>query len=247
MNLEQFKSNGIILYEGESAINKAEIICIATLRSANVKTGDMIQTWILNKNINPVEAIKTNDDESICGDCKHRGPGGGVSRSCYVNVGQAPLNVWRSYHNNKYIKTKDTSFVKNRFLRIGSYGDPATVPFEIWKPLVDNCLGWSAYSHMWKYCDQRFKDICMASVDNIEEYEHAIHKGWRTFRVKNPGEENLNGEFSCPASDEGGNRMQCINCLACSGTKFNKIRNGRVSIVIHGSKAKISGWKNNKK
>lgn len=245
LELKQFKASGVILYDGVSQLDlKSEIIAIATLKSENIKTGDMIQTWIVNKNINPVEAIKINEDESICGSCIHRGTGEGKNRSCYVNVGQAPLNIWRSYHKGNYILPVDYSFVKNRFLRIGSYGDPVAVPYDVWEPLVKTALGWSAYTHQWRQSDQRFKSICMASVDSVEEYTEAVQKGWRTFRVKGEEEPNLKGEFSCPASPEGGSRRQCLTCLACSGTRFDKIKNGRVSIVVHGSKAKLSGWKN---
>lgn len=246
MQLRQYNPTGLLLYEGISQIDqKTEIICIATLKSENVKTGDMIQTWILNKNINPVESIKTNEDSSICGDCKHRGPGNGKMRSCYVNVGQAPLNIYKSYHKGNYIKTDDYLFLGQKFLRIGSYGDPASVPYEVWEPLVRIASGWTGYSHQWKICDQRFKNICMASVDSEQEYTEAVQMGWRTFRVKNPEDPNLENEFSCPASPEGNNRLQCLDCLACSGTRFGRIKRGRVSIVVHGSKAKISGWNHN--
>ena len=67
--------NGYILYRGPSAIDGKPIMVIATgfaNKSSNGKTGDMIQTWIIREDIAPNEAIKSGEDESICGQCIHR-------------------------------------------------------------------------------------------------------------------------------------------------------------------------------
>ena len=58
--------------------------------SANPKTGDMIQTWILRSDMHPLEAIKSGSDYGICGSCIHRGSydefGNPIDpRTCYVN------------------------------------------------------------------------------------------------------------------------------------------------------------------
>ena len=62
------KPNGYILYEGPSGIDGAPIVVIATgfaNSSANAKTGDMIQTWIIRSDIAPHHAVKSGDDASI--------------------------------------------------------------------------------------------------------------------------------------------------------------------------------------
>ena len=62
--------NGFVLYDGASVLDPSQdVIVIATLSSANVKTGNMIQTWILVKDYAPVEASKMGVDEIICGNC----------------------------------------------------------------------------------------------------------------------------------------------------------------------------------
>ena len=69
-------ANGYILFEGQSMIDGQDIVMIATgfdKGSKNSKTGSMIQTWILCKDIDPREANKLGLDYSICGDCKLRG------------------------------------------------------------------------------------------------------------------------------------------------------------------------------
>ena len=51
--------SGLVLYDGPSVLDpSSDVVVIATLSSANVKTGNMIQTWILVKNHTPVEASK---------------------------------------------------------------------------------------------------------------------------------------------------------------------------------------------
>ena len=83
------RANGYVLYRGPSKIDGKPIVMIATgfkTGSGNVKTGAMIQTWILREDVEPHTAQKTGDDESICGNCPHRV----VLRS---NVSSAPGNL----------------------------------------------------------------------------------------------------------------------------------------------------------
>ena len=49
---------GFVLHEGESPFDGRLIVSIATLHSSNRKTGDMVQVWILPKDINPLDAVK---------------------------------------------------------------------------------------------------------------------------------------------------------------------------------------------
>ena len=94
---------GFVLYEGRSLIGSGDVVAIATLESANDKTGDMIQVWILPADRDPLDAIHDNDNGHVCGRCPLQGTfdaiqGKMVNRVCYVNLGQAPKQVWRSYH-----------------------------------------------------------------------------------------------------------------------------------------------------
>ena len=100
------KPLGVILYEGPSLIDGQPIAVIATgfqRRTANSKTGDMVQTWILRADLNPLQAIHTGQDVSICGDCPLRGMletrqcrTVNRRRACYVAIHQAPLGVYRA-------------------------------------------------------------------------------------------------------------------------------------------------------
>ena len=70
--LNRGEYRGVVLYDGPSRIDGAPIIAIAcriTEASENGKTGAMVQTFIMRRDIPPHTALKTGDDASVCGDC----------------------------------------------------------------------------------------------------------------------------------------------------------------------------------
>ena len=98
----KFNSNGRILFEGKSNIDNQDIVVIITgldNKTSNKKTGDMLQTWILLKDHAPNTSHKNGLNKSVCGNCPHAGYN---NNSCYVKWFQAPLQVWKSYKNNRY-------------------------------------------------------------------------------------------------------------------------------------------------
>ena len=234
--------NGYILYEGLSKIDGKPIIAIATgftSRSANPKTGDMIQTYIMRSDIDPSTAVKLREDESVCGDCKHRGFFG-KNRTCYVNVGQAPQAIYKAYKNGKYpqIKMKDwKERTKNRSIRLGSYGDPSAIPLHQIQKAVCFAKNHTGYTHFWK-TNPHLKTLCMASVDTEKEYKEAKALGWRTFRVKSEDDKIGENEVECPAVAKPG-IIQCQTCKLCNGLSPAK----DVTLNVHGAKWKIDNFK----
>ena len=232
---------GFIFYRGPSPIDGAPIVAIATLKSKNAKTGDMVQTWILREDASPLDAIASGEDQSICGNCTHRGRKG-KKRTCYVDVGKAPMGVWKAYHRGQYIDLSDDPgtiaiLLAQRIVRMGAYGDPAMVPVKQWRMLLAESAGRTGYTHAWKRMwAQALKEYVMASVDSVAEQDLARSMGWRTFRVRTETEPLQSNEFACPASPEGGQRKQCITCKACDGAD----RPGKASaaIIVHGAMAK---------
>jgi hypothetical protein len=233
---------GFIFYRGPSPIDGAPIVAIATLKSKNAKTGDMVQTWILREDASPLDAIASGEDQSICGNCTHRGRKG-KKRTCYVDVGKAPMGVWKAYHRGQYIDLSDDPgtiaiLLAQRIVRMGAYGDPAMVPVKQWRMLLSASAGRTGYTHAWRrmWAQALLKEYVMASVDNQAELDLRAAMGWRTFRVRTETEPLQSNEFACPASPEGGLRKQCITCKACDGAD----RPGKASaaIIVHGAMAK---------
>jgi len=218
---------GVVLYDGPSKIDGKPIIAIACRimeSSENDKTGAMVQTFIMRKDIAPHEALKTGEDSSVCGDCALRPINKGATR-CYVRVYQAPLSVWGAFHRDRYATPGvdfDAALLPELFaglsFRIGSYGDPAAIPAKVWRSATSRVNNRTGYTHQWrKRIGAGLKNLCMASADNPADVASASAKGWRTFRVRKHDAPTLKTESICPASKEGGKRVQCDTCGLCQG------------------------------
>ena len=241
------KPIGIILWEGKSLYDGENIMMIATgvfRKSKNSKTGDMIQTYILRKDISPLLARRLGEDKSYCTECKLK-----ENSICYVNLCHGPMNIFKAYHNGSYkhFEEKDIKYFKNRDIRLGSFGDPGVIPFEVIEYFCEEVKTVTGYTHFWKNCDQRLKYYCMASVDSIKgytkEYNEARKLGWRTFRVRE-NEDNLltENEIICTASKESKNETFCYKCGLCSGLSSKSTKD--ISIILHGDSENMGSlWK----
>jgi len=232
------------IWRGPSTIDGAPIVLLASgfgQRSGNGKTGDMLQTWILRADMPPTDAVKAGADASICGDCALRGDGTGKDRPCYVTVFRAPLAIWRSWDrgNVATMSPSDAAAIirrDGRSFRLGSYGDPAAVPFEVWQPLADAAPTRTGYTHQWRTADRSFRSILMASVDTLADAKRARRAGWRTFRTRSADMPLSPDEFVCPASEEAGRRSTCERCHLCDGRRRADTRRHPV-IIAHGPTA----------
>lgn len=222
---------GVVLYEGPSVLTDDPIVAIATFKSSNRKTGDMIQTWIMRKDTNPIEASKTGEDEAVCGQCPLRRFHNGA---CYVVIGQGPQNIWKSYKRGiypNYDPQTHAKYFRGRGLRLGAYGDPAAVPYSVWVDIVGLSSMCTGYTHQYRHSrfDKRLTEFCMVSTHTGKETSRLHQKGVSTFRVKHIDDELLPGEINCPYTENG---ITCIECKKCLG-------NGAPSVAIdvHGSTA----------
>lgn len=77
----------IVIYRGPSMLDGADIVVLASTGSSNVKTGSMVQTWIMRADLHPSEASARKVDSSVCGECPRRHSLGG---DCYVQIVHAP-------------------------------------------------------------------------------------------------------------------------------------------------------------
>lgn len=218
--------NGFVIYESQT------IVAIATglvSPTSNRKTGHMLQIWILVRDIAPVRASRLGIDRLVCGTCPHRHSSGG---GCYVNLGQAPQQVFKAYHRGAYHRLDQLPLMlkavkQYRFkIRWGAYGDPALIPLETVQALNNASQGWTGYTHQWSENPQ-LAGIFMASVDSLAEQAEAQVLGFRTFRVSKPEERPLRNEMFCPAP-----YLQCSACMRCNGQGKN------IVIPAHGSRAK---------
>jgi hypothetical protein len=227
--------SSVIIYKGPSLIDGSPIICVVTglgKPSHNIKTGDMIQTYIIRSDCHPNNAIHDGRDYAICGACKHRGDNG-KNRTCYVRM-DAPSSVYRTYQRGNYpIVSPDSisSLVKGRALRIGTYGDPTAIPEGIFAPLISVASRVTGYTHRHTVTPRDKYAYLMASVETEGEKTLAQMRGKRYFRVISSVSERAKGEVLCPASAEMGHKTTCERCALCDARR----RGPSVVIVAHGA------------
>ena len=227
---------GFILYEGDSLLTGEPIVVIATMGGNNPKTDNdfksMVQTWIMLRDTPPHEAVKAGNDEGVCGNCIQRPSVGGA---CYVKTFQAPLSIWRAYKRGNYNSVINLENLRGAELRLGSYGDPSAVPFDIWRNLIDKVQPrlMTGYTHQMshKAFDKRMAEVCMISADTPKVALKAHAQGFRTFRMTTDTEQLLPNEIICPNDTDG---VKCIDCGLCDGAGDKP----NIAILAHGALAK---------
>ena len=235
----------MIIYEGPSLLDGKPIVAIVTFGSNNTKTGNMPQIWIIRSDIHPVDALKTGEDVSICGNCIHRPKELGdnalkeKSRSCYVNT-MSMSAIYKKYKKGGYKKPGLDQIAKKlnkQNVRLGAYGDPCAVPIEVWDTILKNCKS-TGYTHQWRTCDKGYQKYCMASCDNSIDVTLATSEGWRVFYVQNTNDySNIHRQVNniklaqCPASREMNKVTTCFACMNCSGLRSGLKSN--ITIAIH--------------
>ncbi len=222
----------MLYWQGPSVIDpNTTVQLILTVGSQNAKTGDMIQTWILVADVDPLAASRAMLDAAVCGDCPERRSLGG---KCYVSLHQAPLSTWKAHQrdpdNNR--RAVERAIDNGRPLRIGSYGDPTAIPVEVWLRLVAR---WEAgggttrtgYTHQWrKDFAQPFRAILMASTQGADDTRAANGLGWRAFMMEDDtGEVATRRDLECLSESRG---KSCADCGLCNGAK-----EGRKLVNIH--------------
>lgn len=206
-------NNGYVIWES------ALVVAIATgfeRASDNRKTGDMVQIWFVTKHQHPVEASQSGKDSAICFSCPFRATAEG---GCYVNLGQAPAAIWRTYQAGGYAPMPSVEIFRGRMVRFGAYGDPTLLPLKLMRAIASVSAGWTGYTHRWENpVLQGYAQFLMASADDVDCQIRARGMGWRTFRVAPAGSSfRMVDEISCPASKEAGNKTVCAKCRLCAG------------------------------
>ena len=211
------QSNGYILWEGDSPLDGKPLVLIATgfaNRTGNAKTGDMIQTWILRRDVDPVTAFKGDEGYSNCGNCWHR-----LNQTCYVGWWQAPLAIYKAYKRGSYQWIPSWEIFADRMLRIGSAGDPAMVPAWVWHAALCDTRGHTGYTHQWREpFALPLRGLVQASCDGFQDYLDATEAGWSPFLVKPADAASPKGAIHCPSSAEMGRKTECASCALCDGS-----------------------------
>ncbi len=229
---------GFVMYEGPSLIGHGDIAAIATLRSENEKTGNMVQVWIVPTKLGLLEAVQNGQNSAACGGCPLMGTPNLVNirrrdgtteevlriknRVCYVNLGRLDSTVMRAYKNGRYSpynRRIHERWLRGRLIRLGAYGDPAAMPDHIIEYLISVGSGHTGYSHQLFSIERRRADKLakhlMVSCHTPAQHNEAVRRGWRPFTVIAKNQQPPVGAIECPFYTHG---VQCDECQLCQGT-----------------------------
>lgn len=205
-----------------------ELVLVAAVpHSANEKTGDMVQLFILHPDMAPLAAVRSGEDHRVCGTCPQRWHLGGA---CYVNVAQAPQSVYHGWERRGGAEDGWDAVLevcRGRKVRLGAYGDPSHLGPTLIRTIKSVAAGTTGYTHDWRRAPE-LAGLLMASCDTLGAVRHAEGKGWKAFVVssKQPA-------WVKPCESLDG--TQCRDCMACDGAT------GHRWIAPHGSRAARHG------
>jgi hypothetical protein len=212
----------------ESPVHGEPVLLAVTPGSTNVKTGDMLQLYILHPDMNPLEASKIGADERVCGNCPLRHHLGGA---CYVTLFHGPGAIYKGWENSgKRIDPIEDilEMISNKPIRLGAYGDVAHIPDYLAAEIMSLASGYTAYTHQGRNpkVARVWKGKAMFSADTPGQLRLAESQGWSGF-VAVP--EELDGVKICDNEENG---TQCRDCLKCDGSQ------GSVQLTPHGARLK---------
>ena len=241
---------GIIIYDGPSVLDGSPVLGVVTgaleghvqrpTSNKKIAHGYVVQLWIVQRDWHPLDALRTGNDAGVCGTCPLR-PQADRARLCYVNP-MTISQVWKHVQRPDAERLTPYEVGRHRmglarYVRLGAYGDPVALPFEVCDDLLRGARAagaraWSGYTHQSTVADPRWKALLMASAEGDPSALQA--QGWRTFTVTNPGE-GVEGSILCPASEEAGKKTTCARCNLCNGVQGEDDRRRSIYIPIHGA------------
>ena len=220
--------NSLKIYEDKQRNIYAALYCIER-SSSNTKTGDMVQLAILPIDNKPTAALK-NRQLPNCGDCA-------LISACYVNT--VSLNAVYDQTVNQAVSAVPKQL--RQAVRLGSWGDPGLLPLDLLQQLSRAAGAHTGYTHLWQQIGQEYSQVLMASIDHLtakkqgltvqELKQLAWDKGYRTYSILQPGEQQSAQERSCLDIS---NNTQCRYCKLCNGASSKR----SIAAPLHGPASK---------
>lgn len=201
-----------ILHETEKAV------VIATKNSGNRKTGAMIQIWVLDSTMHPVESRRTGRDAANqCQGCPLA-----TNQGCYVSP-MAISSIYGAWRRGSYTPLHMDSpdwedFFRGEAVRFGAYGNPSKLPLPMVDSIVRLARRHTGYFHDWHLMlpdrARAYGKYFMASTEPSNT-EAALALGLRVFQTMPEGSPAPSGLLECLADSKG---LSCQQCGLCDGT-----------------------------
>ena len=194
--------------------------------SENRKTGNMVQTYLIDKE-RLISEPKTFGAK--CEQCP-------MVDKCYVSrdklsVRKALVKLTQGEATSYAFATLDEvlPLLQGRLVRLGTYGDPSAIPLDDLKRICESAKGHTGYTHFWREIDTDYSAYLMSSCESLSDELLSNALGYRAFRVlldDQETHETTQKSVQCLNASVG---LTCAECLLCSGTKGK----GSSNIYIH--------------
>ena len=194
--------------------------------SNNRKTGDMVQTYLIDKE-RLISEPKTFGAK--CEACP-------MVNKCYVSrdklsVRKALVKLTQGEATSYAFATLDEvlPLLQGRLIRLGTYGDPSAIPLRDLARICESAKGHTGYTHFWREVDADYSAYLMSSCESLSDELLSNALGYRAFRVlldDQETHETTQKSVQCLNASVG---LTCAECLLCSGTKGK----GSSNIYIH--------------
>lgn len=196
------------------------VFTCVTKTSENDKTGNMIQSYLIDKErINEKRVYGTH-----CEKCN-------IVDKCYVQHDKVSVrgalkkligNQNTSYHFVTLDQALTYLQISNKKLRMGSYGDPSALPLSDLEKIKKAVKGrMTSYTHFWREIPTQYRRYCMASVETPSDRLLAESLGYRCYVVTKDDEEVDTSLVICPNYTH---NVTCDDCMLCDGAKDNDKR-----------------------
>lgn len=201
-----------------------DLVVFATTDSTNIKTGPMIQIWIMPSNLHPVESRRTGHDATLqCQGCPYAS-----NQGCYVSP--LPLmQIWRVYQSGDYETVtmgspEWSTLFDGASVRLGAYGNPSMLPLAMLEDICSRAYMHTGYFHDWHLMPaslaKSYGRFLMASCEP-SNVAFARNLGLRTFTAVSEAPLDRSIGIECLADKSG---LQCIDCGLCDGTQWSNKR-----------------------
>lgn len=238
------KGGSVILWTGDSCLEPGQqVAAVLRFTSRNSKTGPMHQLSFYN--VYPDDHPYGEHIGAGCLLCPLR-------ESCYVLAG--PNGRFRliglrasDFDKMPMVSSRYWSRLLTHSLRVGEYGDGASVPYSVLSRIIGAAPDHTGYTHFWRDADQRLSRFLMASVETLAGVHQAQAAGWRCYYCvdcgrdcdKDTGEQvrrlrahlqghNLSDFIVCPFYTHG---VTCFDCGLCRGL----LRHKSIIAPVHGT------------
>jgi len=232
----------LCIYDGKSKLDsKKDILSFLYLKpTRNSKLGSRFNYTVYAPS--KYDTLHSIQSPAVCGDCTLAKPETG---NCYVTFNHLnTISKWVDNHKETInykpdlFSSDDFSYLKmyvnGSYLRLGSQGDPVSIPIDITLKLAELYdYKFTSYTHVHSLEKiLGYEKLTLVSCETVEQAKYFQNYNFRTARIVPEGEKLLPSEIVCPEQE--GKTLNCSMCMLCNPSNENIKKN--IVFRPHGTK-----------